>query len=112
MRNLRKKCFASIACLSFMCIAIVGISAKAGWTNTGWSNIDWSGKACNSETTVFDTPRYSYMSTTAKIGTLSEKKEASKPSPNVTLHAWRVGSLTNTCEYWGNDCFNTLNIQN
>lgn len=102
MKNLKKKCFASIICLTFIGIAVVGISAKTGWMNNGWSTLDWRGKACNSETTIFDEPKYSYMSATAKIGSGSEKKEASNPSPNITLHAWKVGALDSTCEYWGN----------
>lgn len=101
MKTLRKKCFGSIVCLFFVSLTVMGISATSGWKNSGWSNLDWRGKACNSETTVYDTPQFEYMSATAKIGDISEKKEASDPSPNITLHASRIGALTKTCEYAG-----------
>lgn len=35
--------------------------AKVGWENVGWSGANFLSKACNSKTTVFDEPKYSYI---------------------------------------------------
>ena len=91
--------FTSFALLMF---TIIGVSAKVGWTNEGWSGLNWHLKACNSKTTVFDTPSYSYMSATAKIGSKQVKKEQRIPAPNTSVHAVTSSGYNETCESWGN----------
>ncbi|MDE8071678.1 hypothetical protein PT181_03395 [Erysipelothrix rhusiopathiae] len=76
--------------------------AKVGWENVGWSGANFLSKACNSKTTVFDEPKYSYMSATAKIGSKQTKKHAYSPSPYTSVHAVAFSGYNETCYTWGN----------
>ncbi|WP_018579650.1 hypothetical protein [Erysipelothrix tonsillarum] len=75
--------------------------AKVGWENVGWSGANFFSKACNSRTTVFDSPSYSYISATAEIGSKSNRKHAYHPSPNTSVHAVAFSGYNETCYTWG-----------
>lgn len=91
-----------ITSFALLMVTVVSVSAKVGWTNEGWSGLNWHLKACNSKTTVYDTPSYRYMSATAEIGSKRAKKEQNKPGPNTSVHAVTSSGYNETCETWGN----------
>lgn len=91
-----------ITSFALLMISIVSISAKVGWTNEGWSGLNWHLKACNSKTTVYDSPSYTYMSATAKIGSKQDKKQQTKPAANTSVHAVASSGYNETCQSWGN----------
>lgn len=102
MMNTRKAITSIIMCLVMLLIGMTSVFAAVGWINDGWSGPNWLYKACNSKTTVFDSPQYTYMSATAKIGTYVSKKEQSNPSPNMSVHAVANSGYNETCYTWGN----------
>lgn len=93
----RKVSIVSLLSIALLMIATTAISAKVGWTNYGWSAPNWHLKACNSKTTVYDSPRYSRMNATAEIGGQSQSKPVRNPSPNSSTHAVVSSGYNETC---------------
>lgn len=102
MTNTRKVITSIIVCSVLLIMGMTSVFAAVGWINEGWSGPNWLYKACNSKTTVFDSPQYSYMSATAKIGTHESKEEQYNPSPNTSVHAVANSGYNETCYTWGN----------
>jgi len=101
MKKVSKGLSFFLICMVLTLVSATSVFAAVGWVNEGWSGPNWLYKACNSKTTVFDTPQYSYMSATAKIGSQTVKEERNNPSPNTYVHAIANSGYNETCYTWG-----------